>query len=216
MCFNASFFVLHFYEALNSGSHFPGILFPGNMVIPTVLPLTLARRTVNAPEVRQANTHPVCPLHAGSYMLLLKTLSHNSIKLLKSWTKQNTARLSIKSTFHRYVSCTRGRRVAGFYPSCQTTTCARTHTDSQFRVANLLGRTHPDNPSRKNMHTRLGQSPDDPSTRLTYFAVEFNNVNWGTQLIVINQNHMMRLRQFVIAITEVEICMLNIAHGKSG
>lgn len=108
-------------------------------------------------------THTLfCPLHGRSCMLLLSSLSHNSIRASKKLNKTEHSQtgLSIKSTFYRFISCTQGRSVAGFYPGCQTGTCARTHTDSQFRVANLLDRSHTDDPCRMSVQTPLGKSSD--------------------------------------------------------
>lgn len=144
MRFNALFVVLHYFQALNSGSHFPGILFPGNMVIPTVLPLTVARRSVNVPEVRHANTHPARPLHGGSF--ILSTLSHYSIKLLESWTKQSPARLDHLSSPLAIVASP-ALRVAGFHPRCQTSLCSHSHwqplQSCQFAVAEPTQTSHP-------------------------------------------------------------------------
>lgn len=153
-------FVLHYHQALNSGPHFPGILFPGNMVIPVVLPLTLAGRTVNAPVVTQANTYPVCPLHGGGGRL---TCCYWTRFLLDTiLLEQNRTRLDYLSNPLSIVSSP-ALRVAGLLdsiPAVKQPLVLATRTDSQFRDANFLDRTHTDDTCRKNMKTPLGKSPD--------------------------------------------------------
>lgn len=163
MCFNAFFFVvLNYPQALNSGPHIPGILFPGNMSITVVLPLTLAGRIVNAPEARQVNTYPLLSIAWETLHVAIESIITQCYQAVKKFseTEHSQTGLSVKSIFYHYISCTQGRRVAGFYPSCQATTCTRTHTGSQFRVADLLDRTHADGPRRENVQTPPRKTPD--------------------------------------------------------
>lgn len=154
-------------------------------------------------------------------MLLSSTSSHNSIKLLKVYGN----RTQLDQTICQIHFLSLHLLHLGSQGCWILSQLSSNHLDSHSHWQPILScwfarqnpRRRPTQGERANS-TQEDRPQTPAGTQPTFFAVELKNLNRDTHHNKYILKHMVGLRQFVIAIAEVEMCMMmNAAHdNKNG